>query len=43
MLLCRMGEGFGLLVELVDGLCPLGQREIVGVEDALVVDVSQQV
>ena len=37
-----MGEGFGLLVELVDGVRPLDQREIVGVEDAPVVDVSQQ-
>ena len=38
-LLCRVGEGFGLLVELVDRL---GPREIVGVEDAPVVDVPQQ-
>ena len=33
-LVCKVSEGFGLLVELVDGLRPPDQPEIVGVEDA---------
>ncbi len=38
-----MGEGGRLTVELVDGVSPLGQPVIIGVECAQVVDVPQQV
>ena len=39
LLLCRVGEGFGLAIELMYGIGPLGQSVIVRVEDAEVVDV----
>ena len=42
LLRCGVGEGFGLAVELVDGVSPLSQPVIVGVEVAQVVDVPQQ-
>ena len=38
-----MGEGGALAVELVDGVGPLAQLVIIGVECAQVVDVPQQV
>ena len=38
-----MGEGFGLAVELVDGVNPLRQPVSLGIECARAVDVPQQV
>ena len=38
-----MSEGFGRVVNPVDGVGPPGQWRIIGVEGALVMDVPQQV